>query len=137
MITAMQLVRIFGMLLLSFCPMAVSLYIYFGMVKRVNELDKVCILLKNIRQSLVFKSPNDKEYDFSRFTLNEDEIYLLKTFVDSCTSLSSSVLIENCDNLIAQFNIKKENAAADFTKKGKITAASGICAGIVLFILAI
>ena len=137
MITVMQLVRIFGILLLSFCPMAVSLYFYFSMVKRINELDKVCLLLKKVRQSLVFKAPNIDVYDFSHFSLNDYEMSLLKTFSDSCTSLNSSVLTENCDNLIALFNTKKENAAAEFLKKGKITAASGICAGIVLFILAI
>lgn len=117
--------------------MAVSLYFYFSMVKRINELDKVCLLLKKVRQSLVFKAPNIDVYDFSHFSLNDDEMSLLKTFSDSCTSLNSSVLTENCDNLIALFNTKKENAAAEFLKKGKITAASGICAGIVLFILAI
>ncbi len=123
--------------MISICPVIASLLSYRGMVKRITELQNVCNNLGRIKNMLIIKSSNRIKKIEMYERLTEVESSELLQFSKNIETDNSAILIDQCNHLITLFNERNNKAQSDFLKKGKITAASGICIGIVIFILAI
>ena len=130
-----QMIRLVGILLVSLCPIVVSLYIYISANKRIKSLNKARVNLEKILSLLSIKSGefNDFEYSF----LNEIESLQLSTFFDGLTTSNSSLITDECNRLIKDFLEKEKNERNDFLQKGKIIVSTGATIGITVFILLI
>ncbi len=133
----MSAVKTAGILLISLCPAIIAIAVYINMLRRINELKKLHSFIMEIKRSLALKSfefPN-LERNFSM--LLSDERKSLDLFISECATSNSDVLTGSCDNMLSFVKSRILKAENDFNKHGKTTAASGICIGIVIFILAI
>ena len=130
-----QMIRLVGILLVSLCPIVVSLYIYISANKRIKSLNKARVNLEKILSLLSIKSGEFNDFDYS--FLNEIESLQLSTFLDGLTTSNSSLIIDECNRLIKDFLEKEKNERNDFLQKGKIIVSTGATIGITVFILLI
>lgn len=130
-----QMIRLVGILLVSLCPIVVSLYIYISANKRIKSLNKARVNLEKILSLLSIKSGEFNDFDYS--FLNEIESLQLNTFFDGLTTSNSSLIINECNRLIKDFLEKEKNERNDFLQKGKIIVSTGATIGITVFILLI
>ena len=130
-----QMIRLVGILLVSLCPIVVSLYIYISANKRIKSLNKARVNLEKILSLLSIKSGEFNDFDYS--FLNEIESLQLNTFFDGLTTSNSSLIIDECNRLIKDFLEKEKNERNDFLQKGKIIVSTGATIGITVFILLI
>ncbi|MBQ5890148.1 MAG: hypothetical protein IIW73_04255 [Clostridia bacterium] len=130
-----QMIRLVGILLVSLCPIVVSLYIYISANKRIKSLNKARVNLEKILSLLSIKSGEFNDFDYS--FLNEIESLQLSTFFDGLTTSNSSLIIDECNRLIKDFLEKEKNERNDFLQKGKIIVSTGATIGITVFILLI
>lgn len=130
-----QMIRLVGILLVSLCPIVVSLYIYISANKRIKSLNKARVNLEKILSLLSIKSGEFNDFDYS--FLNEIESLQLSTFFDGLTTSNSSLIINECNRLIKDFLEKEKNERNDFLQKGKIIVSTGATIGITVFILLI
>lgn len=130
-----QMIRLVGILLVSLCPIVVSLYIYISENKRIKSLNKARVNLEKILSLLSIKSGEFNDFDYS--FLNEIESLQLSTFFDGLTTSNSSLIIDECNRLIKDFLEKEKNEHNDFLQKGKIIVSTGATIGITVFILLI
>ena len=73
-----QMIRLVGILLVSLCPIVVSLYIYISANKRIKSLNKARVNLEKILSLLSIKSGEFNDFDYS--FLNEIESFQTVTF---------------------------------------------------------
>ena len=130
-----QMIRLVGILLVSLCPIVVSVYIYISANKRIKSLNKARVNLEKILSLLSIKSGEFNDFDYS--FLNEIESLQLSTFFDGLTTSNSSLIINECNRLIKDFLEKEKNERNDFLQKGKIIVSTGATIGITVFILLI
>lgn len=130
-----QMIRLVGILLVSLCPIVVSLYIYISANKRIKSLNKARVNLEKILSLLSIKSGEFNDFDYS--FLNEIESLQLSAFFDGLTTSNSSLIIDECNRLIKDFLEKEKNERNDFLQKGKIIVSTGATIGITVFILLI
>lgn len=130
-----QMIRLVGILLVSLCPIVVSLYIYISANKRIKSLNKARVNLEKILSLLSIKSGEFNDFDYS--FLNEIESLQLSTFFDGLTTSNSSLIIDECNRLVKDFLEKEKNERNDFLQKGKIIVSTGATIGITVFILLI
>ena len=135
MILPMQIIRILGILLISLCPIFVSVYIYLSKYKRIKAIKNTRINLEKIMSLIHIKSGAFDDFDYN--FLNEDEAFRLKNFHYSLTTSNSSLITDNCTRLINEFHKKEEKETKDFIQKGKMVISSGACIGIIAFVLLI
>ena len=102
-----QMIRLVGILLVSLCPIVVSLYIYISANKRIKSLNKARVNLEKILSLLSIKSGEFNDFDYS--FLNEIESLQLSTFFDGLTTSNSSLIINECNRLIKDFLEKEKN----------------------------
>ena len=135
MITTMQIFELFGILLISLCPILISVYIYYSLLRRIKAIKKARLNLEKIISLLYIKSGEFDDFDYDY--LNNNETSQLKNFHNSLVISNSSVITDNCTRLINEFHEKEEKETKDFIQKGKMVISSGACIGIVAFVLLI
>ena len=134
-ITPMQIFELFGILLISLCPILISVYIYYSLLRRIKAIKKARLNLEKIISLLYIKSGEFDDFDYDY--LNNNETSQLKNFHNSLVISNSSVITDNCSRLIKEFNEKEKLEIIEFNEKGKIVVSSGACIGVVLFVLLI
>lgn len=137
MIIHMLTVKIVGIIFISLCPAMIAMYVYLGMIKRINELEKLYNFVLNIKQYIELKSLYTLKANVKFSTLLADEKSSLDNLLNECSVSNSEILINTCDIFLNLIKRRREQAEEDFSKRGKVTAATGICLGITIFILAI
>lgn len=135
MIIPMQMIRLTGILFISLCPIAMSLYIYFSAHKRITAIKNVRMNLEKILSLLSIKSGNF--IDFNYQYLSNFESSQLKAFYDSLTTSNSSLITDDCNRLIKEFTEREKKEKDDFLQKGKIVVSTGASIGVTIFILLI
>lgn len=135
MIIHMQMIRLTGILFISLCPIAMSLYIYFSAHKRITAIKNVRMNLEKILSLLSIKSGNF--IDFNYQYLSNFESSQLKAFYDSLTTSNSSLITDDCNRLIKEFTEREKKEKDDFLQKGKIVVSTGASIGVTIFILLI
>lgn len=135
MIIHMQMIRLTGILFISLCPIAMSLYIYFSAHKRITAIKNVRVNLEKILSLLSIKSGNF--IDFNYQYLSNFESSQLKAFYDSLTTSNSSLITDDCNRLIKEFTEREKKEKDDFLQKGKIVVSTGASIGVTIFILLI
>lgn len=135
MIIPMQMIRLTGILFISLCPIAMSLYIYFSAHKRITAIKNVRANLEKILSLLSIKSGNF--IDFNYQYLSSFESSQLKAFYDSLTTSNSSLITDDCNRLIKEFTEREKKEKDEFLQKGKIVVSTGASIGVTIFILLI
>lgn len=135
MIIPMQMIRLTGILFISLCPIAMSLYIYFSAHKRITAIKNVRANLEKILSLLSIKSGNF--IDFNYQYLSNFESSQLKAFYDSLTTSNSSLITDDCNRLIKEFTEREKKEKDEFLQKGKIVVSTGASIGVTIFILLI
>lgn len=131
----MQMIRLVGILLISVCPIFVSLFIYFSSHKRIIAIKNARVNLEKILSLLSIKSGKFTDFDY-RY-LNDNEASQLRAFFDDLTTLNSSLITDECNRLIKEFTEKEKNERNDFLQKGKVIVSTGATIGVTVFILLI
>ena len=124
-----------GIVLISLCPVSISLYIYYSLCRRIKSIKKVCRDLEGISCLLYIKSGEFQPFDYD--FLNKSEIAVLNNFYNSLTSSNSSLITNECSRLKNEFNNIEKIENDNLLQKGKIVLSFGICIGITIFILLI
>ena len=137
LIIPMSIVKTFGVLLISLCPAFITIMLYINMIKRINQLEYAKETVSHIKRLLQIKVLKMPEINKNLTMLTDEEVSLFYNFLTDCSQNSSDILIGSCENLLSFFDQRLTMARSDFNKHGKITVSSGICLGIVIFILAI
>lgn len=135
MIIPMQMIRLTGILFISLCPIAMSLYIYFSAHKRIMAIKNVRMNLEKILSLLSIKSGNFINFNYQY--LSDIESSQLKSFYDSLTTSNSSLITDDCNRLIKEFTEREKKEKDDFSQKGKIVVSTGASIGVTIFILLI
>ena len=133
----MLIIKTFGVLLISLCPAFFTIMLYINMVKRINQLKYAKETVSKIKQLLLIKSFKMPEINKNLNMLTDEEYSLFCSFLNDCSQTGSDMLMGSCENLILFFDQRLIVAINDFNKRGKIIVSSGVCIGIVIFILAI
>lgn len=135
MIIPMQMIRLTGILFISLCPIAMSLYINFSAHKRITAIKNARVNLEKILSLLSIKSGNF--IDFNYQYLSNFESSQLKAFYDSLTTSNSSLITDDCNRLIKEFTEREKKEKDDLLQKGKIVVSTGASIGVTIFILLI
>ncbi len=123
--------------MISLCPAVIGLSVYFNKLRRLGELAAIQKEINAVRQSVTIKNGCIPTLSSKYGFLNINERKMLEQFLSQCSTSNSDVILCASDNLIEYFKRCYEEENADFSKRGKVTAVSGICIGLVMFILAI